>query len=160
MQNGTTPAPYFINTKDPGTLTSEQLIQGYTNYMANNAKMMSRRPSYMYVPHPHFMPPMYPPPPSSYMTSSRAYYNSTLPPQRMQQPMHHQHNQQHLEEMEHIEQFERSKTLESRERRRKSESDVREQEIKLSYTGLDREVADSYLEQQEKMQSKPRDFKV
>ena len=149
MQNGSAPAPYFINTKDPGTLTSEQLIQGYTHYMANNAKMINRRPSYMYVPHPHYMQQMYPAPPSSYMASSRAYYNSTLP-----QPMaiNHQH-------LEHLEQLERSRTMESREKRRKSESDVKDQEIKLSYTGLDREMADNYLEKmQEKMPI--RDIKV
>lgn len=45
--------------------------------------------------------------------------------------------------------YERSKTMDNKEKRRKEKRQLEESEIKLSYTGLDRDIADNFLRQQE-----------
>jgi hypothetical protein len=62
-------------------------------------------------------------------------YNSTLPHPPHQGKYHH---------------YERAfKTMDNKEKRRKLDNQAKDSEVKLSYTGLDRDIADSFLRQQE-----------
>lgn len=152
LQNAT-PGSYYIG-KDH---ISNEMIQGYQNYI-NQSKLYRQHSMAQYGM--HGMLPIYAPASNSsagYMTCPRMYSN-TLPHNNhnnhyQQQQQHQQQQYQQQQQYHHHHQDERSaRTIDSRRESRREKIRKIEKEspdINLSYTGLDREIADSFLKQQE-----------
>lgn len=149
LQNAT-PGSYYIG-KDH---ISNEMIQGYQNYI-NQTKLYRQHSMAQYGM--HGMLPIYAPASNSsagYMTCPRMYSN-TLPHNPHNNHYQHQHQQQQQQQQyhHHHHQDERSaRTIDSRRESRREKIRKIEKEspdINLSYTGLDREIADSFLKQQE-----------